>query len=215
MADGFSEWLPVISTLSGGVLAFGAALVVNKVNHRYALERETLAVKERQHHERQLADDAKQKELFFIGTELVCLLELFSDRCSDVVCDTEPNKKNWSVKSLPLLSLEVIEGDWRTLPPELLFHIRSLPAQNREARYVIEDVFLNGYPPEVTECACYQYARLGVKVLLMAYRLRRVCGLPPPRDGERCRTNWRILWRNRRAFWRNHLIIQKKAMEDI
>lgn len=215
MADGFSEWLPVISTLSGGVLAFGAALVVNKINHQYALERETLAAKERQRHERQLSDDIKQKELYFIGTELVCLLELFADRCSDVACNTEPNKKNWSLKELPLLSLEGTEGDWRSLPPELLFHIRSLPAQNREARYVIEDVFLNCTPPEVTECARYQYARLGVKVLLMAYRLRRVCGLPQPRDGELCRTNWRILWRNRRALWSKHLIIQKRAMEGI
>lgn len=55
MAEGFSEWLPVISTLAGGVLAFGAALVVNKVNHRYALEREARAAAGRQRHEMKVA----------------------------------------------------------------------------------------------------------------------------------------------------------------
>jgi hypothetical protein len=61
MAEGFSEWLPVISTLAGGVLAFGAALVVNKVNHRYALEREARAAAERQRHEMKVAQDKLER----------------------------------------------------------------------------------------------------------------------------------------------------------
>ncbi len=149
------------------------------------------------------------------GTELICLLEHFADQCSDVVCDTEPDKENWSVKDLPLLSLEGIEGDWRSLPAEMLFRLRNLPALNREARYVIESVFRYESPPDVTECARYQYARLGLNVLLMAWRLRRVCDLPPPREGDLCQRNGAILWRNRRALWRNRVKRQRKVMSEL
>ena len=40
VVQGFSAWMPVISTLAGGVLAGGVALLVSRVNHRYARERE-------------------------------------------------------------------------------------------------------------------------------------------------------------------------------
>ncbi|HDV8280142.1 TPA: hypothetical protein RJ972_004825 [Enterobacter hormaechei] len=162
------------------------------------------------------AAEAKQaRERLFIGTELICLLEHFADLCSDVACDTEPDKENWSVKDLPLLSLEGIEGDWRSLPPELLFRIRNLPALNREARYVIESVFRYESPLDVAESARYQYARLGLKVLLIAWRLRRICDLPPPREGELCRRIGSILWRSRRALWRRHVQSQRQIQNDL
>lgn len=81
MVEGFSEWLPVISTLAGGVLAFGAALVVNKVNHRYALEREARAAAERQRHEMKVAQDKLERERYFISTELIFQLERFGEDC--------------------------------------------------------------------------------------------------------------------------------------
>ncbi|MGM8715002.1 hypothetical protein [Enterobacter hormaechei] len=162
------------------------------------------------------AAEAKQaRERLFIGTELICLLEHFADQCSDVACDTEPDKENWSVKDLPLLSLEGIEGDWRSLPSELLFLIRNLPALNREARYVIESVFRYESPPDVAESARYQYARLGLKVLLIAWRLRRICDLPPPREGELCWRIGSILWRNRGALWRRQVQRQRKIQNDL
>ncbi|MDQ7889132.1 hypothetical protein RCH39_24510 [Klebsiella pneumoniae subsp. pneumoniae] len=87
MAEGFSEWLPVISTLAGGVLAFGAALVVNKVNHRYALEREARAAAERQRHEMKVAQDKLERERYFISTELIFQLERFGEDCVAAACD--------------------------------------------------------------------------------------------------------------------------------
>lgn len=165
--------------------------------------------------EKEAAEAKQARERLFIGTELICLLEHFADQCSDVACDTEPDKENWSVKDLPLLSLEGIEGDWRSLPSELLFRIRNLPALNREARYVIESVFRYESPPDAAESARYQYARLGLKVLLIAWRLRRICDLPPPREGELCRRIGSILWRNRRALWRRHVERQRQIQNDL
>lgn len=97
----------------------------------------------------------------------------------------------------------------------MLFRLRNLPALTREAHYVIENVFRNEAPPEVTECARYQYARLGLKALLIAWRLRRICDLPSPREGELCRRIGSILWRNRRALWRRHVERQRKILNDL
>lgn len=198
--DCVSLWPQIITAVSSAGAAFGGVWYGQwRITQR---EKDAAAAK--------LAS-----ERLFIGTELICLLEHFADQCSDVVCDTEPDKENWSVKDLPLLSLEGIEGDWRSLPAEMLFRLRNLPALNREARYVIESVFRYESPPDVTECARYQYARLGLNVLLMAWRLRRVCDLPPPREGDLCQRNGAILWRNRRALWRNRVKRQRKVMSEL
>jgi hypothetical protein len=188
--DSASLWPQIITAVSSAGAAFGGVW--------YGQWRTT-------QREKEAAAEKLASERYFIGTELICLLEHFADKCSDVACDSDPDKQNWSVKDLPLLSLEGIEGDWRSLPPVLLFRIRNLPALNREARYVVEHVFQNCSPPQVVECARYQYARLGLKILFMAYRLRRICGLPPPRDDELCSIIGMTLWRNRRAMWRKGL----------
>lgn len=197
--DSASLWPQIITAVS----SIGAALGGVSLTHHYTRKREE-----------RTAATKLASERFFIGTELICLLENFADQCSDVACDSGPDKQYWSVKELPLLSLEGIEGDWRSLPAEMLFRLRNLPALNREARYVIEGVFRYGAPYEVTECARYQYACLGLKVLLMAWRLRRVCDLPPPREGELCRRIGTVLWRNRRALWRQHVIRHLKEKND-
>ncbi|KJX20721.1 hypothetical protein SG82_17550 [Enterobacter hormaechei subsp. xiangfangensis] len=197
--DSASLWPQIITSVSSIAAAVGAVFLT----HQFTRRREERA-----------AEAKLASERFFIGTELICLLEHFADQCSDVVCETEPGKENWTVKDLPLLSLEGIEGDWRSLPAEMLFRLRNLPALNREARYVIEGALRYGAPYEVTECARYQYACLGLKVLLMAWRLRRICDLPPPREGELCRRIGSILWRNRRALWRRHVQRQRQILND-
>ena len=70
VVDGVSAWMPVISTLAGGVLAGGVVLLVNRVNHRYAREREENAAAERMRHEQLLSEDKHQKVLYYIATEL-------------------------------------------------------------------------------------------------------------------------------------------------
>ncbi|NIG46459.1 hypothetical protein F3J31_21935 [Enterobacter sp. Acro-832] len=198
--DSASLWPQIITAVTSAGAAFGGVWYGQwRITQR---EKEAAAAK--------LAS-----ELFFIGTELICLLEHFADQCSDVTCDSDPDKQYWSVKELPLLRLEGIDGDWRSLPAEMLFRLRNLPALNREAQYVIEGVFRYGAPYEVMECARYQYACLGLKVLLMAWRLRRVCDLPPPREGELCRRIGAVLWRNRRALWPRHVIRQLKEKNDL
>lgn len=69
VVQGASAWMPVISTLAGGILAGGVALLVSRVNHRYAREREAAVAAERLRHEQQITEDKRQKELFYVATE--------------------------------------------------------------------------------------------------------------------------------------------------
>jgi len=87
VVQGVSAWMPVISTLAGGVLAGGVALLVSRMNHRYAREREATAAAARLRHEEQLAEDKRQKELFYITTELVFMLERYAEACARVAVD--------------------------------------------------------------------------------------------------------------------------------
>lgn len=210
MANGFSEWLPVISTLSGGGLAFYAALVVNKRSHKYALERETLAAKERQRQEQQLAEDKRQKELLYITTELVFTLEIFAEECARVADDTgEPDERGEyrPTTKTPELEISDIKGDWRTLPALIMYRIRELPVLMNEALRNISAAAEHDWAPYYTESfqeRQYQYARLGLKALTLARRLRQLAGLPGTRLDA---TEWSaqpVLWgrwrleRNRR-----------------
>lgn len=202
MANGFSEWLPVISTLSGGVLAFGAALVVNKVNHRYALEREALAAEERRCHELKVAQDKLESERLFIATELIFLLEQFAECCARLATDSgeqNPEGEYTPTENLPELIITNISGDWRTLPPRIMYRIHELPVlQNEVRRHIAAFYEYYSEPPRHSRYfreRQFQYARLGLKAVILARRLRKLVSLPGTRLEA---TEWSaqpVLWR--------------------
>lgn len=200
MADGISVWIPVITALAG----IGGALGSQYVSHRFALQRE----------ERTAATKLARERLF-IATELVFLLEQFADACCDVVTGTDADKEHWSGEPLPALSYASVEGDWRSLPAKLLYRIRFLPALEQEARFRTRFVLSKCTPADASDCARFQYARVGLKALMTAYRLRIVCSLPLPRKGELRWIVGEILWRNWRASWRTHLLILQRLKEGI
>ncbi|MEQ0232796.1 hypothetical protein [Klebsiella sp. CN_Kp109] len=208
MANGFSEWLPVISTLSGGVLAFGAALVVNKVNHRYALEREALAAKERRCHELKVAQDKLESERLFIATELIFLLEQFAEGCARLATDSgELDDQNVYAPDEKLSDLKItgISGNWRTLPPRIMYRIHELPVlQNEVRRHVAASYEHYWEPPNHSRYfreRQFQYARLGLKAVILARRLRKLVSLPGTRLEA---TEWSaqpvlwMVWRKKR-----------------
>ncbi|HCW0180238.1 TPA: hypothetical protein OW286_003619 [Citrobacter freundii] len=207
VVQGVSAWMPVISALGGGVLAGGVALLVTRLNHRYAREREVMAAAERVRHEQQQAEDKRQKELIYIATELVFLLEEFAERCALVAADSgEQNQYGVSVVTEvpPMLDLSHVTGDWRVLPPKLMYRIRELPIRLTEAGKYVASAYENDFPEGYSHTFWerqYQYSRLGLKALFSAIRLRQAAGLPPTRLNA---TSWSVqpmlmkLWRQER-----------------
>jgi len=205
VAEGFSVWVPVISTLGGGVLAGGVAFLISRMNHLYAREREATAAAERQRHELMLAEEKKEQELYFISTQLVFHLERFVQGCAEVVKDEgwEDDKGNTRTSvSAEAFSTDDIEGDWRVLPGRTLYRIRELSVLIPEANRYISIVSENDNPPDwliTFKERRYQYSRLGLRAMLLAKRLRRLNDMPSSHlDNDSPWSVQNVLW----AEWR-------------
>ncbi|HBV9990731.1 TPA: hypothetical protein ACHQP4_004296 [Klebsiella aerogenes] len=207
MADAISVWVPVISTLSGGLLTGGVALLVSRLNHRYAGEREALAAAERHRHEIKIAQELLDKERLFIATELIFLLEQFAEGCARVATDSgEPDMQGeyTQTEKHPELIITNISGDWRTLPPRVMYRVHELPVLLNEVRrhvaayydYFWEPPYHSRYYRERQ----FHYARLGLKAVIQARRLRKLVGLPGTRldaTGWSAQPVLRNVWRKK------------------
>lgn len=212
VVQGFSAWMPVISTLAGGVLAGGVALLVSRVNHRYARELGAASAAERLRHEQQLTEDKRQKELFYLTTELVFVLERYAEVCARVASDNgkdddsrQPERK--SMTDYPELNLADVAGDWRALEFRHMYRIRELPVLQDEALRAIAYAGEIPLPPlheDYFRERQYQFARLGIKAVILAVRLRQATGLPGTRlagNGEWSAVSvFRGVWRCERAL---------------
>lgn len=210
VVQGFSAWMPVISTLAGGILAGGVALLVSRVNHRYAREREAAAAAERLRHEQQLTEDKRQKELLYISTELVFRLERFAQGCADVVKDEgleDDEGYTRTTVSAEEFSTDDIDGDWRVLPARIMYRIREMTVLIPEANRYISVIYEFDDPPDWQNTfkeRRYQYSRLGMRAVLLAKRLRKLNGMPSSHlDNGSCWSVQYVLWtewRKQRKF---------------
>lgn len=187
-----SVWVSQLYVLGGvaitGVLSFFLA----RQNHHYTLDRDEKAADKRQLQAQQFEEDKRQKELTYISTELIILLEQYAEDCAVVAADDgelvcEPNRQEERVpkSSYPVrLNYETVTGDWRSLPPVLMFRIRELPLLRTNAMGAIEDAWANSTPPDHSElfrARQYAFSRLGLKAIHLSRQLRRECGLPSSR----------------------------------
>ena len=222
-AEGAAAWLPLLQTLAGGVLAGGVALYVNHRSHKNALEREEKSAAERLRNERQAAEEKFARERFFIATELIFLLEQFAEGCARVASDTgEYNHADQPeiepAVNYPLLDLTDVSGDWRVLPRLLMYRIRELPVLQNEAQRTIVSVGEHYDPPYHSDFfreRHYQFARLGVKSVILAMRLRRFVGLPETRLRATQWSAYNVLWKKWRGESNRRIVLkrlQKQAL---
>lgn len=205
MAD-VSLWVPVITGLAG----IGGAVGSQYVSHIYARQREKNAALRKRH-----------EELLFITTELVFLLEQFAEGCARVATDAGKRDEQdfmRTTQTCPEIDLNVITGDWRSLEHGLMFAIRELPVlkewSDREIAGLAESEGLPDYTRTIWERQ-YLYARLGLKAILQARRLRKMAGLPGTRLDA---TEWSVqpvlwkVWRNERKRRAQEHIIKQRSI---
>lgn len=190
-----SVWVPLLSGLGGAAISGIVAFLLARQNHTYTLDRDEKAADKRQLQARQLEEDKRHKELTYISTELIILLEQYAEDCAAVAGDDgelfyEPNRQAERVPntSYPVpLNFETVTADWRSLPPVLMFRIRELPLLRTDAMGAIDDAEANSTPPDHREffrARQYEFARMGLKAIHLARQLRRLCGLPRSRLNE-------------------------------
>lgn len=198
VAEGAAAWLPLLQTLAGGVIAGGVALYVNYRSHKNALEREEKAAAERLRNERQAVQEKLARERYFIGTELVFLLEQFAEGCASVATDNGfENQQRVTVPSttLPQLSYSAVTGDWRALPVRLMYKLRELPVLQSESDRTIDAVdFIGPDYDDFFEARQYEYTRLGLKAIILSRHLRKLAGFPGSRLDATPWSAQRLLW---------------------
>ncbi|MDI3438302.1 hypothetical protein QLG07_02310 [Erwinia sp. V90_4] len=176
------------------VASIGAALGGVGLTHHFTRKRKERAAAAKQASER-----------LYIATELVFLLERFAEGCTKVATDDgERDKQDFmrATQTRPELDLKVITGDWRALEPGLTYAIREVPVLKEWSDREIAGMEESEGPPDYTNTILerkYLYARLGLKAILQARRLRKLACLPSTRLDA---TKWsaqNVLWR----VWRN------------
>ncbi|HHA2278232.1 TPA: hypothetical protein ACOEHF_004076 [Enterobacter hormaechei subsp. xiangfangensis] len=161
--------------------------------------------------EAKAASGKRDEERLYISTELVFLLEQFAEGCARVATDTGHNDAQGFTRSnvtTPDIDLSVVSGDWRVLPPRLMYAIREIPILQKGADRLILATEEHDDPPDyfrTFEERRYQYTRLGLRAIIQARRLRKNAGFPATRLDA---TEWSaqpVLWnvwrleRNRRS----------------
>ncbi|AGN88256.1 hypothetical protein [Enterobacter sp. R4-368] len=177
--DSASLWPQIITAVSSA----GAALFGVRMTHYFTGKRE-----------REAAEKKIKQARQFISIELVFLLEKFAESCSDVAADLgedEDEDKDIDGEFLqhtfvptvdfPDLSFKDVSGDWQVLDVRLMYRIRELVVLQKEAH---KDIAVAGYAApdgerkEYFRERRYQYARLGLKAIIQARRLRKMAGFP-------------------------------------
>lgn len=194
-------WGSVATGLITGLLTGGITLTGIWLTHHFTLKRE-----------RQASGDKLKKELHYIATELVFMLERYADGCARVAADDgqdddarQPERE--AVTDYPELNLADVTGEWRILEPRLMYRIRELPVIQDEARRAIAYAAEIPVPPlheDYFRERQYQFARLGIRAVILAVRLRRVTGLPGTRltdhDEWSAVSVFRKVWRRERPL---------------
>ncbi|QZY97856.1 hypothetical protein [Pantoea dispersa] len=196
-----------------GLITAGAAIAAVMLTHRFTLKRE-----------KQASEEKRVREHHFIATELIFMLERYAELCARVATDDgKPNRERQHeyepVTALPELNLSAITGDWRVLEPLHMFRIRELPVLQDEADRAIEAEWENFDPPLHTPYfkeRQYQYARMGIRAVILAMRLRKEAALPSTRLADHA---WsavplmRSVWRRERK-WRAAEAIRIREWQD-
>lgn len=195
MTNDMTAWLPVILSGLGIIGTLGGAFGGQWLSHCFALKRE-----------QQQALEKMSRERYFLASELVFLLERFAEANVQPAHDEgeyEGGEFKYVVSDRPVLDYGGVTGDWRYLPPVLVYRLRELPALIEHSERIVSETFNNDFPLDPTEglfARRYQSAKLGLKALLLALRLRQLCGMPQSRMVTGRFSTVVSLWR----VWRSH-----------
>jgi len=178
-----SPYLIGISALTGVIIT----LLFNawESKRRRKNELEDASIKRRNEFE-----DAKRiqdSDLFFISTQLIFILEEFAQRCADVAGDPgeleirEGKQPRYvPLYNFPTLSFKGIEGNWKSLPPLLMFMTLEIPTILRDVhQQIVQET--EHLSPGTDD---HNYLRIrggnitpvGLRAAAVARRLRRKCG---------------------------------------
>jgi len=131
----------------------------------------------------------RRRNARYLAIRTVCLLDQFIDNCASVAADDgtsqgEPAGKDGCYEPqvmAPEFEISSLDGDWKTVPQDLMYALISFPMQVEAANHRISVTAEHSFPPfdDFVEERQLQYAKLGLKAAALADRLRRLYKIPP------------------------------------
>jgi len=195
--DSASLWPQIITAVSTA----GAALGGGCLTHHFTRRREE-----------RVAVNKSAAERLYLATELAFLLERYASAW--IYLRWTPLEVLSQDHRIPILGLSSISGDWRVLPPRLIFRIRSLEADHvalisrinccENSADKLNDIFLY--------FDCFQAA---VKAFILAARLRREAGLPDSNLLKDKSGTFKELREERRCYWSTVARIRKSDNQAV
>lgn len=166
--DSASLWPQIITAVSSIGAAMGAVVLTHHFTHK---------------REERAAAAKRDSERLYIATELVFLLERFAQHCASAATATieyDQDGKGEAEFCLPKIDYSSVSGDWRSLPPELMYRISELSVLSHEAFRAVNTTFHEDTPyGGAGEFALHdEAARMGIKALRLSRRMRMLCNLP-------------------------------------
>lgn len=186
-------------SVATGLITAGAAIAAVMLTHRFTLKRE-----------KQTSEDKMHRERYFIATELIFMLERFGEECVPPATDygdaEDENGYSVSESRIPDISFAGIKGDWRSLPPLVMYRLRELEVMLAESHNIISALFEHDEPPYFSEGFFRrqkQAVRLGIWAFILSAKLRKLCNVPVIRQAENAWSAPRVL----RLQYRRHQAI--------
>lgn len=171
-------------------------------------------LEEQRRREKEDAAEKRKGEFRYISTELNFRLEEFAQKCALVAVDNgyEPQEGAELIADAPcpVLTLEDIDGEWKSIPAGLLYLIREQPVRLKGIHPLLKDIYDYDYdPPENSHWFSErqkQYAAAGLRALRLARRLRSLGGYPQTRLASGPRSPLQVMWDVHRRELRNRKI---------
>jgi len=142
--------------------------------------------------EHRKAAATKSRDAAFLGVVVLIHLDKFISECATVASDDgtvlgqasgrDENGEDYYAPQThtPTLEIEELKVEWRSIPPQLMYAVYSLPLKIRDALEYLDHVSDGGWPDGTEYMAARQerFAQIGVAAADIAQELRVETGIP-------------------------------------
>lgn len=129
-----------------------------------------------------------RSERGYLSVQIIFLLDDFAVKCSDVVGDNGTYRGQYGGNGYarcqvvtPELNFSELKGDWKSLPPELVYKLHDFASSNISAKGRVNSAFEYSDPPDFDEgfeARQDEYALLGIQSFSIANEFRKIAKMP-------------------------------------
>ena len=203
--------------MATGLITAGAAIAAVMLTHRFTLHREKLAAEKKFTREVEVQKEKDARDQFFLATELIFILEKFGEECVPPATDygDAEDASGFSVAEsfIPEINFADVKGDWRSLPPLLMYRLRELEVMLAESGNIISAAFKHDDPPDYVEgffIRRQESVRLGIRAFVLSAKLRNLCDMPEMKHAGNAWSAPNRLWHQ----YREHSSIRISAARN-